>query len=253
MIPVNAGYLLGGLLVSALAAGSLLQETDELIYVSDQRLSLLSLPQEEGVPVLGQLFEGTPLIVREVRGDYVRVSLQAWVRREGLAGTFVDSDSAEVGADEAGGDLTEASAEARPQRTPKPSDLPPVTDLGLTHQVYLQPRWQPATDEQEAGLVVECWLATVDLRTVHFEGKRTLLVSVFEEGRIAGGKYRGDRLVQQRVELAGKKARWFVPAELLGRRKPGMKIRLTARTELEQGWTVYGSLGDLEPEPADEK
>lgn len=243
MLRITGGLLAGCLLSGGVLSLPVPRQADRsptLAHVVAERAALLSLPQEEGVPVLGELFAGSPLLVHEVRGEYARVSLQAWMKRGGLdSGADARPPPLEAAV------TATASAEDDDEFPPDAKDLPPLHDRLLARRIELEVEPVAARDDQEGGLQLHMWLAAADLRPVQLNTRDPLLVQVFEERRIAGGRVRGPLLHREWVVLGDEGARLFLPQSILDRRGNGIWVRVSVRCELEPGWTIYGSQGDL--------
>lgn len=196
----------------------------ELAYVARDQVPLLSLPLEEGVPQLGQLLRGTALTVQERRGEFSRISLQAWVKTEDLAA------EAAVAAD--------LPAVHKPPQPPPVGE--PVDGLHRAVQIDVEVEALAPGKDRGAGLRFILGLRASKNRPVHFQGEQGLLLSLFTEQRIAGGRVRGPVLLRRNVVLQSPKTEVWIDRKDLPESLPE-QIRATAQLAVTERQMIFGT------------
>jgi hypothetical protein len=222
----NASVAIAAFCATFLAAPA----PEDIAYVTPDRVVVAGGIDRATAPALAEVLGGCAVRVLERKGGMARVALEGWVPEVALAKNPP---------------WPVAPAEKPAPPAPPPEvPLEPVNDLALTHHVGVR-----VDAKSEAGAAK--FVITVDLRTIKNQPvvvagtKLAGNVTIFAQRRVAGGRARGDALLERAVTFEDGKATFTLgPNEFVVPERV-RELLISARADLPGERTVHGSAVDV--------
>jgi hypothetical protein len=231
MVRIETGRACGGAVAVAAFCATFLAAParEDIAYVAPDRVVVSGGSDRATAPALAELFAGCAVRLLERKEGMVRVSFEGWVPEDALAKSPPWP-------------ITRTEKPASPSVPELPTE--PVHDFALAHHVSVRAESKGATGAAK-------FVITADLRTIRNQpvvvagSKQVGHITVYAQKTIAGGRARGDALLDRAVTFEdGKATLELSNAELVIPARV-RELLISARAELPGERTVHGAAVDV--------